>query len=280
MSALNWQAFIALTILAGFLLPLVFISYKKALQVGLGVVLFWLAWTLGLSALFVGYSLSGQLASFQLTLIVLVGLAGVATVYYYNRWKECSARLLEENEALRTSMRDLQDNFSAAAPAKGVRPTRLVRGTKQHRQELLQQVRSAQKRIIILSGWVTRYGFDNTMRRALRNAAKRGVKIYIGWGYKSRQEVAQSSGEATPAEKGLIELARNQKDSMTLAHFKNHSKLLLVDSACTIGSFNWLSNAFSVNDELSVIIEDPGFVEEMWTSVSKDIKRNAISEAL
>jgi phosphatidylserine/phosphatidylglycerophosphate/cardiolipin synthase-like enzyme len=125
---------------------------------------------------------------------------------------------------------------------------------------------------LILSGWVTHYGFDRSVRKALEKAINRNAKVHIGWGYKSKLKASQNRSEFTDAERDLVKFAKKHHNSVCLVHFENHSKLLIADSTCIIGSFNWLSNAFSKNDELSAIIEDNDFVGELWASVSQELE--------
>jgi len=206
MKAMHWQAAIVLTIIGGFVVAYLVFSFKRALQIGLGVTLFWLTWTLGLSALFVGYSVSGPLGQFQLYLIVLVGLAGVALVYSFRKWQHRNECLLIENQSLRNEAKELQNSFQTPDFNKSLSPSKIIRGTKQHRKELLQHVNTAKDRILILSGWVTYYGFDQKLKKALEKAVKRKVEIHIGWGYKSKQDLKnQNIEKMTESERDLLD---------------------------------------------------------------------------
>jgi hypothetical protein len=278
MTALSWQVAIVLTIIGAFLLGFLFFSFKRAILIGLGVVLFWLVWTLGLSALFVGYSLRGPMAKFQLSLIIVLGVSGFALIYSFRRWQQRNKSLFEENQILRNAIYEIQANFDTPKFGENLKPSCVISGTKAHRKELLRQLRKANSRILILSGWVTHYGFDGTVRETLEKAIKRNAKVHIGWGYKLK--ASQNRSEFTDAERSLVEFAKKHRNSVYLAHFDNHSKLLVADSTCLIGSFNWLSNVSSKNDELSAIIEDNDFVDELWTSVSQELERYASESTL
>ena len=275
MTALSWQATIALTIIGAFLLGFLYFSFKRAVQIGLGVVLFWLAWTLGLSALFVGYSLHGPMVKFQLSLIIVLSVSGFALIYSFRRWQQRNKRLLTENQTLRSGIREIQANFDTSKFGKNPKPSRIVRGTPAHRKEFVRQLQEANSRILILSGWVTHYGYDNPVRNALEGAVKRNAKVHIGWGYESKSEANQNRIEFTDAEMALAKFAKKHDNSVCLAHFENHIKLLISDSTCIIGSFNWLSNGFSKNDEMSFIVEDTDSVGELWASVSQELEGHA-----
>jgi len=273
MKALSWQSLIVLTILGAFLLSYLFFSFKRAIQIGLGVVIFWFAWTLGLSVFFVGYSLSGPLARAQLFLILVMGLSGFFLIYSFKKWKDRNKKLLEENIMLRNEMEKLKKNFNVPEPSQKVKPQRTIRGSKEHREEFKKQLKGAKDRVLILSGWVTPYGYDHNIQNLLKKSVTKKVEIFIGWGYKTKAEEINKNYALTKTEKKLIDWGKKHREFVTIAHFKNHSKLLIVDSTCFIGSFNWLSNAFSENDELSAVIENKEFVENLWSSVSKDVKK-------
>jgi phosphatidylserine/phosphatidylglycerophosphate/cardiolipin synthase-like enzyme len=275
MTALTWQATIAITILAAFFLSYLFLSWKRAMQIGLGVVLFWLAWTVGLSAIFVGYSLSGPLAEFQFFLILFVGAAAAAVVYTFNNWKRRNEKLLQKNQTLLGELNELEKNFGSPVPGSKLSPSKILHGTRDHRKELMRQLKSAEKRIVIMSGWVTEYGFDRGVKKALDQAARKNLKIFIGWGYRTKSDETSGNAQMNSAEEKLITLARKYPKCFVLAHFKNHAKLLLVDSVCIIGSFNWLSNAFSTNEEISAIVDDPQFVQDMYGSVVSSLQAHA-----
>lgn len=279
MTAIFWQTTIAVTILGAFLLGYLLFSLKRSIQLGSGVTFFWLVWTMGLSNLFVGYSIKGQLANFQFSLIIITAMAGTALVIFFYWSQHRYDRILSENENLRKELEELLSEFNVSKLNKNLKPSRIVRGTQRHRNELIHQLRNASNRVLILSGWVTQYGFDRDVRQLLEQAINRDVQIHIGWGYKSKSE-AQQRRKMTDSERELIKFALKHKNNVVLAYFQNHSKLLIVDSKCIIGSFSWLSNAFSRNDELSAIIEHPDFIEDLWNSVVQDIHRYSIRKSL
>jgi len=112
MTALSWQATIALTIIGAFLLGFLFFSFKRAVLSGLGVVLFWLAWTLGLSALFIGYSLRGPMVKFQTSLIIVLGVSGFALIYTFRKWQQRNKR--EPRQALYYFFKSKLDSIKIA----------------------------------------------------------------------------------------------------------------------------------------------------------------------
>lgn len=277
MTALSWQATIAISIALVFLLGSALLSMKRAIQVGLGMVLFWLAWTLGLSALFIDYTLSGPLKGFQLFLILVMGGVAIALVLAFNSWKGRNQKLLQENNALRSELAELETNLGAPAPPEGLSPSKVLRGTKAHRKEFTRLLSTADNRIVILSGWITEYGFNRSIRGVLEQAAQKGIRIYIGWGYRRKSDRATPKRQMNSAEESLFALAKKHPDHLLLAYFENHAKLLLVDSICIVGSFNWLSNAFSENDELSAALDDKKFVDEMYHSMVRSLKPHVSS---
>ena len=65
---------------------------------------------------------------------------------------------------------------------------------KQHRDQLLHAFESAEKVVVVLSGWATSYVVDSEFQRLLAKALKRGVSVYLGYGY-------QAANEPTPPKK-------------------------------------------------------------------------------
>jgi len=102
----------------------------------------------------------------------------------------------------------------------------------------------------------------------LAKALKRGVNVFIGYGYKSSFDPIPKSKTQKDAENNLLKLkewcAEENTDGLLLiAYHPNHSKILICDDTYAVcGSFNWLSNSGkSKNLERSWIVYDKVFVD-------------------
>ena len=119
----------------------------------------------------------------------------------------------------------------------------------------------------MLSGWATSYAIDDESRSLLRACLTRGVRVYIGYGYKKKNDSKPAAGYEIEANNSLKKLqewcAEERLDGrLHIFYFPNHAKTLIVDDKYAInGSFNWLSNkGSSQNEERSWIIYDWDFV--------------------
>ena len=92
----------------------------------------------------------------------------------------------------------------------------------------------------------------------MEKAIKRGVKIYLGYGYSNPGRRYEKSLKAVEALKLLRDLERKTiayKGKLCVKEFNNHAKLILVDTEYRIvGSINWLSNSEYSNSEYSTKI--------------------------
>jgi len=261
MEVLFWQAFIAISIIVVFLFakPLKkFLSNEEQSKpvdkvvkhinpISLGAIgsSGWIIWTL--------IFLRGPLLIFQLGLIGFV-FVGCLVIYliFGNKDSEIKRKDYRLNE--------LSKEFEFLKNSKSIS---WISTPEQHREILINALKNSKKRLVILSGWVTDYSMDHNFRNLLLNAIKRGVRVYIGYGYREKYEKKLKRREQNEAEKHLQNLrewcAENNPDgSINVCYIPNHKKLLIVDSLyLVVGSFNWLSNSGKgINAEESVGIKD------------------------
>lgn len=138
-----------------------------------------------------------------------------------------------------------------------------------HVNTLNDALSKSKHRIIILSGWVTDRVIDNTFKNLLLDALKRGVDIYIGYGYQSKIDKKISRAEQKNAEQTLKNLQSwcskfEPEGRLNIYNFPNHQKLLISDEKYMVcGSFNWLSNSgYSNNIELSIGVNHQETIRE------------------
>jgi DNA-binding MarR family transcriptional regulator len=152
--------------------------------------------------------------------------------------------------------------------------------TPEIRQKLWEALRTAQERLLILSGFVSSDVVNAEFLDALRNAVKRGVKVWIGFGFDKatvRGRETRESQTWRDAENGLVGLSREFPAQCKVKDVgRSHEKRLICDNRFTFGgSFNLLS--FSGDNrgrglqrhEGADLIEDAAFCEELYARYLK-----------
>ena len=220
---------------------------------GFSIVAFWIAWTLGLSSFFVGYSLGGPLAIFQLVIIIFAFIIS----YKIRQKREKTENKLK---VAVDKIKELKNNLS------------------RFDNKILETLDNAKKTIVIFSGWVTDYSVNDDFRSRLKKCLNRGVDIIIAWGYRKSKSISFNERHFNNAEKAIRELQEwtslnNTKGTLETFYFPNHSKILICDTSYAImGSFNWLSNSGgSENEERSYIIYSKKFIEEEMSDIMKNL---------
>ena len=237
---------------------------------GLTTVGFWLAWTLGLSSLVVGYAITGPLFIVQLGIIVVVlylSLKMRRSKFFINKLKKDLKRL--DNANLDSSIH----NISNAE-------IKVLDTPKRHRKMLLETLDKAKKTIVIFSGWLTDYSVNAEFRDKLKKCLERDVDIVIAWGYKKSGSIG--SENKNKAEKSMRDLQewtsiKKTRGILETFYFPNHSKILICDDEYVVcGSYNWLSNARGYNAERSYVISDNKIVAEESKIIKKHIRNNLL----
>jgi formylglycine-generating enzyme required for sulfatase activity len=139
-----------------------------------------------------------------------------------------------------------------------------VLSTAQHRPKLLEALRDAKERVIIVSPWLKLNAVDQELRTDIAEALRRGVQVWIGYGF----------SEADVQEKRTLEkLQELQKGkggkNLRIQHLgSSHAKVVICDSRYMITtSFNWLSFAgreeWGSRIEFGTLVRDPASVQAM-----------------
>jgi hypothetical protein len=113
----------------------------------------------------------------------------------------------------------------------------------EHRKILLEGLRAASKRVIIISPWIQPVAVNSDFRQALVRALRRGAHVVIGWGYpeelteykreRTQYAIRQMREDAKKVDRGRLEIVE---------HGSTHEKVLIVDHEfMVVTSFNWLS---------------------------------------
>ena len=233
---------------------------------GVAVGGFWLAWTLGLSAVFVGYALGGELLFVQLGVIIVVFYLS------FKMWK--NKNLIND---LKNNLDKIDNqNFSSKINNISNKQIKVLSTPKEHRKFLLKTLNQANKTIVIFSGWLTDYSVNNEFRTKIKSCLDRGVDIIIAWGYKKSGSI--SSEQKNAGEKSIRDLQEwtslnKTKGTLETFYFPNHSKILICDTQYAVmGSFNWLSNSGgSTNEERSWIVYNKDFVQDEIVEIMKNL---------
>jgi phosphatidylserine/phosphatidylglycerophosphate/cardiolipin synthase-like enzyme len=233
---------------------------------GLVVGGFWLTWTLGLSAVFVGYALGGELLFVQLAVIIVVFYLS------FKMWK--NKNLIND---LKNNLDKIDNqNFSSKINDISNKQIKVLSTPKEHRKFLLKTLNQANKTIIIFSGWLTDYSVNDEFRTKVKSCLNRGVDIIIAWGYKKSGSI--SSEQKNAGEKSIKELQEwtslnKTKGTLETFYFTNHSKILICDTQYAVmGSFNWLSNSGgSTNEERSWIVYNKDFIQDEIVEIMKNL---------
>lgn len=258
MTALMWQAIIAVSIVIAF-----FIKYssksepnnsttKIKANAPLLTIAGWAAWTFAV--------LSGPLMNFQLTLILVV--AGLC-IFIYRSILSRDTKVDTLTAALADAKNIHNDNFDEAlvrerakqqAERDFVSRIHPIDGVQHLKSEMQQSLRDAQKRVLIMSGWASEYVIDEQFIDLCLSKLSKGVELHFGFGYNSTSSERMPQWEKKGRSKINMLMKRALEDGcdeqLFIYEFDNHYKSLVKDSDYFItGSINWLSNRKGKNFE-------------------------------
>ncbi|HEY0024429.1 MAG TPA: phospholipase D-like domain-containing protein [Longimicrobium sp.] len=112
----------------------------------------------------------------------------------------------------------------------------------EHRRLLLEGLRTASKRVIIISPWIRPQAFNGEFRQAVARAVRRGAHVVIGWGYPEDLN-AYKREQTESLIRRMRDEAKGGRGRLDIVeHGNTHEKVLIVDHEFMIvTSFNWLS---------------------------------------
>ena len=131
------------------------------------------------------------------------------------------------------------------------------------RRTYLSRIRAARRRILIENSYFLP---DNTVRRALERAARRGVEVRV---LVPRTSDVPEVGYAARAL--YSRMMRNGIHVHEWVRGMLHSKTGLVDDWATTGSYNLDYRSLRYNLEINVASTEPGFVAEVEASLRLDL---------
>lgn len=149
-----------------------------------------------------------------------------------------------------------------------------------HYKTLVQAIVEAKQLLCVLSGWIGSPLLDQEIQTALRDALRRGVSVYIGYGWEGSAKGHELNGNARKARRFLDRLAGERTSGRILiAEFPNHEKALVCDDAfVVIGSNNWLSNRAFRNSERSVLVRSTSIATSEARRIIEMVKTNSGSK--
>ena len=168
MDPMYWTGSIGITIALGFLFGRkIDKSYEFAKWLGIGIVGYWLIWTLALSSIFAVYIHYGKLAIYPATFI--------AVVFFLNHLRMRRSRKTEELIA------DVErlDNELLENQIETVIKDRIdvLQAPEDHRKKFINTLKTADQTVVILSGWTVNYVAKKEFKSLLARCLKRGVMV-------------------------------------------------------------------------------------------------------
>ena len=214
-----WMGSIGLTVALGLLFGRkIDKSYEFAKWLGIGVVGYWLIWTLALSSIFAMYILYGKFAIYPALFI--------AIVFFLNHLRMRRSR---KNEELIADVERL-DNELLERQIDTVIKDRIdvLRTPEDHRKKFISTLKTADQTVVILSGWTVDYVAKKEFKTLLGRCLKRGVMVYIGYGHQisgTKRVGNEVEQEARNTLDTLIEwcVKKNWEGRLETFYHPNHS---------------------------------------------------------
>lgn len=274
MVAIFYQMGITLSIgLTGLLSSLLVPSSKPIIYKVLPTFIVTFGWTIEtLLLLKVGSILSNtQLINIWVTFLVVL----VIQYIIYNKNKKISTLQAELKKSLTES--GFKENEQKII-SKYIDESNLEKiDGKKHYDFLLKSIEDSTQSIHILSGWLSTSVIDDKFIDLLNNALKRGVDVYIGYGWQDYYGVHKDNPQALESLRSvyITKKRQNYPGDILVSKFPNHQKILVIDDQyVVVGSANWLSNKTYKNEEYSFAIYSKDLSLEESKRIETLIKEN------
>jgi phosphatidylserine/phosphatidylglycerophosphate/cardiolipin synthase-like enzyme len=183
-----------------------------------------------------------------------------------------------ENESERRILQErLKEAEKKLREIEGEKKKRRVRQVYvyEHPRLLEKALTKSQKRVLIISPWIRAQVVDSSFMDKLKAALRRGVAVYIGYGYpEDRKEKDEPRPSDKIAEENLHRLAKQFKNLTVCRLGDTHAKVLISDSNFIVtGSFNWLSfcgdPGRGFRDEQGTLVEIPEHIDDVFREQMK-----------
>ena len=231
-------------------------SYDLAKFCGVGIRGYWVLWLIIFIFVFGIYAHYG---SWSLFIAIFMG-----AIFHQNHKYMRNTRLKEglKSEISLLANDYLKNNLSEVIKE----PIAKIVGNKAHDKKLKQAIKSAQETVVILSGLDVEKVETQEFRAALERCLKRGVMVYIGYGYQKTKSVKEDVNATEIAKEkldGLMDwyLKRKLEGRLEVYFYPTHSTGLIKDDEyAIIGNYEWLSVENDKEDQKGWYISNSKFV--------------------
>ena len=142
-----------------------------------------------------------------------------------------------------------------------------------HAGVLRDALEKGQRRVVIISPWITAQVIDKRAIASVRALLDRGCRLFIGYGIDENRPTK-------PIPPELSKLAETHPNFDLLDFEGTHEKILIKDDEyIVVGSFNWLSYRGDANRklrrEISFKVNDAAFVEKQFAPIEARFRQAA-----
>ena len=212
-------------------------SYDLAKFCGVGIRGYWVLWLIIFIFVFGIYAHYG---SWSLFIAIFIG-----AIFHQNHKYMRNTRLKESLKSEISSLANdyLKNNLSEVIKE----PIAKIIGNKAHDKRLKQAIKSAQETVVILSGLDVEKVETQEFRTDLERCLKRGVMVYIGYGYQKTKSAKEDINAREIAKEKLDSLMgwylkRKLEGRLEVYSYPTHSTALIKDDEyAIIGNYDWLS---------------------------------------
>ena len=212
-------------------------SYDLAKFCGVGIRGYWVLWLIIFIFVFGIYAHYG---SWSLFITIFIG-----AVFHQNHKYMRNTRL---KEGLKSEISSLANDYLKNNLSEVIKePIAKIVGNKAHDKRLKQAIKSAQETVVILSGLDVEKVETQEFRTALERCLKRGVMVYIGYGYQKTKSAKEDINAREIAKEKLDSLMgwylkRKLEGRLEVYSYPTHSTALIKDDEyAIIGNYDWLS---------------------------------------
>ena len=231
-------------------------SYDLAKFCGVGIRGYWVLWIIIFIFVFGIYAHYG---SWSLFIAIFMG-----AVFHQNHKYMRKTRL---KEGLKSEISSLANDYLKNNLSEVIKePIAKIVGNKAHDKRLKQAIKSAQETVVILSGLDVEKVETQEFRTALERCLKRGVMVYIGYGYQKTKSAKQDITAREIAKEKLDSLMgwylkRKLEGRLEVYSYPTHSTALIKDDEyAIIGNYDWLSVKNDKKDHKGWYISNSKFV--------------------
>ena len=231
-------------------------SYDLAKFCGVGIRGYWVLWLIIFIFVFGIYAHYG---SWSLFIAIFMG-----AIFHQNHKYMRNTRL---REGLKSEISSLANDYLKNNLSEVIKePIAKIIGNKAHDKRLKQAIKSAQETVVILSGLDVEKVETQEFRTALERCLKRGVMVYIGYGYQKTKSAKENINAREIAKEKLDSLMgwylkRKLEGRLEVYSYPTHSTALIKDDEyAIIGNYDWLSVKNDKKDHKGWYITNSKFV--------------------